>query len=61
MLAKLLGEAGHSAEATAHHLRATELSPGMINVWSGVAGNKKFTSDDGPLIARMNAVLAAPI
>jgi tetratricopeptide (TPR) repeat protein len=60
MLAKLLGEAGHSAEATAHHLRAAELAPGMINVWSGVASNKKFSADDGPLIARMNAGLAFP-
>ena len=60
MLGKLLGEAGHSAEAAAHHIRATELAPGMINVWSGVASNKKFTADDGPLIARMNAALAIP-
>ena len=60
MLAKLLGEAGHSAEAVAHHLRAAELAPGMLNVWSGVASHKKFTADDGPLIARMNASLAMP-
>jgi tetratricopeptide (TPR) repeat protein len=59
-LGKLLGEAGHAAEAAAHHLRVTELLPEMHAAWSGVATNRKFTADDGPLIARMNAALARP-
>ncbi len=56
----LLGQAGISAEAAAHHLRATELSPDMFVSWSGLATNKKFTAADGPVIARMNAALARP-
>jgi tetratricopeptide (TPR) repeat protein len=60
-LAKLLGEAGLSAEAAAHYLRATELAPDMCLAWSGLATNRKFTDEDSPLIARMNAVLARPI
>jgi tetratricopeptide (TPR) repeat protein len=56
-LGKLLGEAGFTAEAAAHHLRVTELLPEMNSAWSGVATNKKFTPEDGPLIARMNAAL----
>ena len=59
-LAKLLGEAGHSAEAAAHYLRATELAPDMCLAWSGLATNRKFTGEDSPLIAQMNAVLARP-
>jgi tetratricopeptide (TPR) repeat protein len=60
MLGKLLGQAGHTAEAAAHHILATELAPGLLNVWSGVASLKKFAAADGPLIARMNAALALP-
>ena len=59
-LAKLLGEAGLSAEAAAHYLRATELAPDMCLAWSGLATNRKFTGEDSPLIAQMNAVLARP-
>ena len=59
-LGLLLGQAGLSAEAVAHHGRATELSPDLSASWSGLAINKKFTVDDGPLIARMNAALAPP-
>ena len=33
----------------------------MPSAWSGVAVNKKFTAEDGPLIARMNANLCGPI
>jgi tetratricopeptide (TPR) repeat protein len=60
ILGWLLGEAGLSAEAAAHHDRATELSPDILVSWSGLAINKKFTVDDGHLIARMNAALARP-
>jgi hypothetical protein len=28
--------------------------------WSGLATNRKFTADDGPLIAQMNAALGRP-
>jgi tetratricopeptide (TPR) repeat protein len=59
-LAKLLGEAGLSTEAAAHYLRATELAPDMVLAWSGLATNRKFTGEESPLIARMNAVLARP-
>jgi Flp pilus assembly protein TadD len=59
-LAKLLGEAGLSAEASAHYLRATEIAPDMCLGWSGLATNRKFTDEDGPLIAQMKAVLARP-
>jgi tetratricopeptide (TPR) repeat protein len=59
-LAKLLGEAGLSAEAAAHYLHATELAPDMCLAWSGLATNRKFTSEDSPLIAQMNAVRARP-
>ena len=47
ILGKLLGEAGLSAEAAAHHLRGTELSPDMGAAWTGLALNKKFTAADG--------------
>lgn len=57
-LGKLLGEAGLTAEAAAHQLRVIELMPEMNTAWSGVAAYKKFTAEDGPLIARMNAALA---
>ena len=30
------------------------------SAWYGVATNRKFTAEDGPLIARMNAALARP-
>jgi tetratricopeptide (TPR) repeat protein len=60
MLAKLLGEAGRSTEAEAHNLRVIELSPEAVGTWSSVATNKKFTSEDGALIARMNADLKRP-
>ena len=60
MLGKLLGEAGLLAEAAAHHLRAAELAPDMGAAWSGVATTRRFSADDGPLIARMNAALAGP-
>ncbi|MBV8103115.1 MAG: sulfotransferase [Hyphomicrobiales bacterium] len=59
-LAKLLDESGLSAEAAAHYLRATELAPDLCLAWSGLARNRKFTGEDSPLIARMNAVLARP-
>src|SRR5271166_3197829 len=54
----MLGQTGHSTEAAAHYDRAAELSPTMIGAWAGAAVNRKFTADDGPLIARMNAALA---
>src|SRR5271166_4363045 len=54
----MLGQTGHSTEAAAHYDRAAELSPTMIGAWAGAAVNRKFTADDGPLIARMNATLA---
>jgi tetratricopeptide (TPR) repeat protein len=60
MLGKLLGEAGLSAEAVAHHLRAAQLSPDRGAAWYGVAANRKFTAEDGPLIAEMAAALARP-
>jgi tetratricopeptide (TPR) repeat protein len=60
ILGKFLGEAGLWAEATEHNLRVTELLPGLSAAWAGVAINKKFTAEDGPLIARMNAALARP-
>jgi tetratricopeptide (TPR) repeat protein len=59
-LAKLLGEAGFSAEAATHYLRATALAPDMCLAWSGLAANRKFTNEDGALIAQMDAVLARP-
>jgi tetratricopeptide (TPR) repeat protein len=58
ILGGILGQAGHSTEAAAHYDRAAELSPGMIGAWAGVAVNRKFTANDAPLIARMNAALA---
>ncbi len=57
-LGKLLSRAGLSAEAAAHYQRAAELSPEMNDAWMGVTTNRKFTAEDGPLIARMNAALA---
>ena len=57
-LAKLLAEAGHSADAALHYERATELSPETTLGWFGLATNRKFTVDDGPLVARMSATLA---
>jgi tetratricopeptide (TPR) repeat protein len=57
LLGKLLGEAGLFAEAAAHYERAAGLSPDKNLGWLGLATNRKFTADDGPLIARMNAVL----
>jgi tetratricopeptide (TPR) repeat protein len=57
LLGKLLGEVGLFAEAAAHYERATELSPDKSLGWLGLATNRKFTADDRPLIARMNAVL----
>jgi len=60
ILGKLLGEAGLSAEAAAHHDRAAELNPLTFVSWSGLATNKMFTAEDRPLIARMNAALALP-
>jgi tetratricopeptide (TPR) repeat protein len=59
-LGKLLGQAGHSAEAAAHYLRAARLSPELSDAWQGLARNKRFTPDDAPLVARMNAALALP-
>ena len=58
ILAGMLGQTGHSTEAAAHYDRAAELSPTMIGAWAGAAVNRKFTADDGQLIARMNAALA---
>jgi tetratricopeptide (TPR) repeat protein len=58
ILGGMLGQTGHSTEAAAHYERAAELSPNMIVPWAGVAVNRRFTVDDGPLIARMNATLA---
>jgi tetratricopeptide (TPR) repeat protein len=59
-LARLLGQAGLSAEAAAHYERVTQLSADLGTAWSGVALNKKFSAEDGPLIARMNAGLTRP-
>jgi tetratricopeptide (TPR) repeat protein len=58
ILGGMLGQTGHSREAAAHYDRGAELSPTMIGAWAGLAVNRKFTADDGPLIARMNATLA---
>ena len=58
ILGGMLGQSGHSTEAAAHYDRAAELSPTMIGPWAGAAVNRRFTADDGPLIARMNAALA---
>ena len=58
ILGGMLGQTGHSTEAAAHYERAAELSPNMIVAWAGVAVNKRFTVDDGPMIVRMNATLA---
>jgi tetratricopeptide (TPR) repeat protein len=58
LLGGMFGQTGHSAEAAAHYLRVTELAPNMSVGWSGLATNRKFTADDGPLIARMEAALA---
>ena len=60
ILAKLLAQAGHSAEAAAHYLLAARLSPEMSVAWQGLARNKTFTADDAPIVARMNAALALP-
>ncbi len=57
-LAKLLGQAGLSAEAAAHFECAARISPDNSVAWSGVALHRKFTPGDGPLIARMDAALA---
>jgi tetratricopeptide (TPR) repeat protein len=57
ILGGMLGQTGHSTAAAAHYERAAELSPNMIVAWAGVAVNRRFTVDDGPLIARMNATL----
>ena len=46
-LAKLLGQAGLSAEAAACFERVAEMSPDKGAAWSGVALHRKFTSDDG--------------
>jgi tetratricopeptide (TPR) repeat protein len=59
-LAILLGQAGLSAEAAACFERTAEMSPDNGAAWSGVALHRKFTPDDGPLIARMEAALARP-
>jgi tetratricopeptide (TPR) repeat protein len=58
MLAKLLGQAGRSAEAAAHYEQATELSPEISLGWFGLATHRKFAAADGPLIAKMNGALA---
>jgi tetratricopeptide (TPR) repeat protein len=58
LLGGMLGQTGHSAEAAAHYLRVTELAPNMSIGWSGLATNRKFAADDGPLIARIEAALA---
>jgi tetratricopeptide (TPR) repeat protein len=59
-LGRLLSRAGRSAEAAAHHERATELSPDMTGAWFGLATNRRFTASDGPLITRMAAALERP-
>jgi tetratricopeptide (TPR) repeat protein len=59
-LGQLLSESGLSAEAATRLDRATELAPEMVGAWSSLVTNKKFTADDDPLIARMNAALALP-
>jgi tetratricopeptide (TPR) repeat protein len=58
ILGEILGQSGHSTEAAAYYERAAELSPSMASAWAGLALNRKFTADDHPLIARMNAILA---
>jgi tetratricopeptide (TPR) repeat protein len=60
ILASLLSQAGVSKEAAAEYERVTELSPDRGTAWSGLALNRKFTAEDGALIARMNAVLTRP-
>jgi tetratricopeptide (TPR) repeat protein len=60
LLAILLGQAGLSAEAAACFERTAEMSPDNGAAWSGVALHRKFTPEDGPLIARMDAALARP-
>ncbi len=60
ILAKLLSEAGLHAEAATHYRRVSEILPDNGAAWSGIAINRKFTAEDGPLIAEMNAALARP-
>ena len=60
-LAGLLAQAGHSAEAAAHYLRAAELAPEMGAAWHGVARNRTFASADEQLLERMKAALAEPM
>jgi tetratricopeptide (TPR) repeat protein len=58
LLANFLGQVGLSDEAAEHHLRVTELTPDSAAAWFGVAINRKFKAEDGPLVAGMNAALA---
>lgn len=60
VMGNLLAQSGLSAEAADHYQLAAELDPDMSAAWGGVATNRKFTTRDGPLIARMNAALARP-
>ncbi len=60
ILGKLLGQAGFSAEAAAHHLRGAELAPDMGAAWTGLALNKKFAAADDSVIALMNGALSRP-
>jgi Sulfotransferase family/Tetratricopeptide repeat len=59
-LGKLLGQAGLTTEAAAHYERAAEILPEMGAAWAGIALNRKFGVDDGPIVARMNAAMARP-
>ena len=60
VLGNLLSQLGLTAEAAQHYERATELDPGISAAWGGLAINRRFTREDGPLIARMNAALTRP-
>jgi tetratricopeptide (TPR) repeat protein len=60
VLGDLLSQLGLTVEAARHYERATELEPRISAAWAGLAINRKFTREDGPLIARMNAALTRP-
>ena len=60
ILAHFLSQKGLSEEAAASFERASELVRDMNSVWIGITINRKITSADWPLIARMDAALKNP-
>ncbi len=59
-LGEILSHWGRSPEAAAHFQRAAELVPADVGSWSGLAVNKRFGAEDGPLLTRMKAALERP-